>query len=138
VEGRPALFDPDDLAHGTDAFGQPRPATLDPPLAPARIWRPSEGSAAECTTDYDGDYLETVDCERGTSALVLPYISAQGDHGFYVPQPSLAFDVNTFMINMIGRYFGTQGRSISYESCMEDNTCEWIPPIDHDWPPGVP
>jgi hypothetical protein len=138
------LFDADDLSHGTDGFAQPRPA--DPRItgvdafAALRSWVPSPTSGAartSCTETPEADgATATVECPQGTSALVLPYISAGGDHGFYVPQPSLAFDVNTYMVNMIGRYFQTQGRTIDYRMCLEDNTCDYIPPPVPVWPPA--
>ena len=132
------LFDADDFSRGTDGFGQVRPETLTPALHPVRAWAPSRGAPeSECETTYDGDgVLETVECPQGVSALSLPYISAGGDHGFYVPDPRLVFDINTYMINMIGRYFQTQGRQIDYRTCLEDNSCEYIPefPFGPDWP----
>jgi hypothetical protein len=136
--GTPALFDADDLSRGTDGYGQLRPQTYLDPFLPLRAWQPSRGApATECDTEYDGEgVLQSVDCPQGTSALVLPYISAGGDHGFYVPDPNLAFDINTFMINMIGRYFGTQGRVLDYRTCLEDNSCPELPewPFGTNWP----
>ncbi|MBN1771197.1 MAG: hypothetical protein JXB32_08060, partial [Deltaproteobacteria bacterium] len=135
--GTPALFDIDDLSRGTDGYGQLRPQTYTDPFLPLRAWQPSRGAASECETTFDGEgVLLTVECPQGVSSLVLPYISAAGDHGFYVPDDSLAFDVNTFMINMIGRYFGTQGRVLDYRTCLEDSSCPELPewPFGPDWP----
>lgn len=140
--GTPALFDADDLSRGTDGFGQLRPQTYPEPFLPVRAWQPSRGApTSECEITRDGEgVLEMVECPQGASALVLPYISAEGDHGFYVPDPDLAFDVNTFMINMIGRYFGTQGRVLDYRLCLEDNSCPELPewPFGPDWPTPAP
>ena len=96
--------------------------------------QPREQVAAKSTLARQA--LEIGECTRGVSSLMLPYISAGGDHGFYVPDPNLAFDINTFMINTIGRYFQTQGRIIDYRPCLEDNSCEHIPafPYGPDWP----
>ena len=111
---------------------------MTPAFAALRSWVPSPTSGAapaSCTVTYEADgSTETVECPQGASALVLPYISARGDHGFYIPQPTLAFDVNTYMINMIGRYFQTQGRILDYRMCLEDNTCSYIPPPVTVWP----
>ncbi|MBI5501326.1 MAG: hypothetical protein HY907_13860 [Deltaproteobacteria bacterium] len=144
-----ALIDLDDYSLGTDGYGQVRPATMgaipeivNPPTSPLRAWMPSGGEApSTCTTSYGsygtgGQALETVECPHGVSSLMLPYISAGGDHGFYLPDPNLPFDINTFMVNTIGRYFQTQGRIIDYRPCLADNSCEYIPefPYGTDWP----
>ncbi len=125
-----ALFDADDFAQGTDGFGQPR-------LRPAlRAWRSSRpGEACSVIPDAYGAPLR-VECPGGVSSLVLPYISPGGEHGFELPDPDLAFDVNTYMVNMIGRYFGTRARVMEYALCMHDNSCSWIPPLPFgpDWP----
>jgi hypothetical protein len=155
------LVDVDDFSRGADGYGQLRPETMTPPQLPMRSWVPSgDAGAARCDADLpSGDTLgactppagaaswcccyrdaagalESVNCLGGTSALMLPYISAVGEHGFYVPDPNLAFDINTYMINAIGRFFQTQGRIIDWRTCLESNTCEYIPefPFGPDWP----
>lgn len=134
--GRPALLDPDDLSLGTDGFDAPSLTTLhgQPPL---RAWRPSRGPASACHVRSRADgMLERVECPEGVSLLVMPYMSAQGDHGFATPSPLKPFDVDTFMINMIGTYFGHQGRVVEYDHCLADSSCSFIPPYPYgpDWP----
>ena len=55
---------------------------------------------------------------RKKSALIAPYLESDGKHGFDTPHPMDPFDVNTYMINLIGRYFETRGREIRYDVCM--------------------
>ena len=135
------LFDPDDVDRDTDGYESPH---LTDPL---RVFRPSvpddelEAALERCTvetTEQDGrTYLEKVVCPDGVSAFLIPVIFADGEHGFYIPDPTLAFDVHTFLVNMIGRYFMTDGTELNYSMCMHDNTCDWIPPMPDkppDWP----
>lgn len=81
------------------------------------------------------------------SRLVIPYIESRGHHGFDVPHPGDPFDVDLYMINMIGRFFQTRGTEIPTATCMHrdgytkrrgeegavrDPKCDWIP----DSPPS--
>ena len=87
----------------------------------------STGTSA-CLTDGNGR------AAPGVSALMLPYLSRAGQHGFRTPQPQKAFDVDTFMINVIGRYFECRGRELRFDACQAKpsstgpGVCDWIPP----------
>jgi hypothetical protein len=104
VNGAPALFDPDDLDEGLDGTGAPSDAPL----------------------------RATVETDAGISGMRLPYVSTTGSHGFGLPDPSLEFDINTFSIHQVARYFQTGGRVISDDLCMEDHSCDWLPPFDEE------
>jgi hypothetical protein len=106
VNGNPALFDPDDLDDGLDGTGAPSDA-------PLRV---------------------TVETSSGVSGMRIPYVSTTGSHGFAMPNPGLDFDINTFAIHQVARYFQTRGQIISDELCMADHTCEWLPPFDEVTP----
>jgi hypothetical protein len=102
ASGEPMLFDADDLDNGTDDYGAPS-------MAPLRV---------------------TVDTETGSSGMRLPYVDPNGSHGFLTPDPSLSFDINTFALHQIARFFQTQGRIITDDPCMEDHSCGWLPPFE--------
>jgi hypothetical protein len=100
--GAPVLFDADDLDGGTDGLEAPSDAPL----------------RANRTTD------------AGTSAFRLPYVETGGTHGFALPEPSRPFDINTFAITQIARYFETRGQEVTDDPCMATSDCEWLLPIE--------
>jgi hypothetical protein len=103
------LVDPTNYSQGTDGFNAPR---LDPPLRDqlTRNVTLSDGSTA-------------------TSALLLPYMNPNGQHGFHNPQPDKPFDMDQFLANLIGRWFETRGRELHFDVCQahEPPDCPWIP-----------
>jgi len=104
ANGNPALFDPDDLDNGLDGLGVPSDA-------PLRVTR---------------------ETDAGVSGMRLPYVSTTGSHGFGLPDPSLDFDINTFAIQQVARYFQTHGQVLSDDPCMEDHSCDWLRPFDSE------
>lgn len=90
--------------------------------------------------------------ENGTlvtrhAAMVVPYLEPDGHHGFDVSHPSDPFDVDLYMINMIGRFFQTRGAELHFDTCMHrdgytarrgtegavrDPRCNWIPEYPAD------
>lgn len=97
ITGEPALFDPDDLDNGMDDYGAPSDA-------PLRV---------------------TTSTQAGLSGMRIPYVSPSGSHGFGTPDGSLAFDINTYSVNLVARYLGTAGTEIPDDPCLEDNSCPW-------------
>lgn len=148
-DGRQVLYDPDDFDRAAsppfegwlgDGLGAPSPAV------PLRVWRRRDDSAPCTCVDGAGEHgctwpgdtegpLDMVSCEQGVSSLVMPYLRITGEHGFALPEPHSQFDINTFMINMVGWYFYTHGREIRYDVCMATNSCTeeehgfYIPPV---------
>ena len=101
AEGNPALFDADDLDNGTDVHQAPSDA-------PLRV---------------------TISTESGVSGMRLPYVDPEGSHGFGLPDPNQTFDINSFALHQIARYFQTHGQVISDDPCMADHTCDWLRPF---------
>ena len=101
VNGAPALFDPDDLDNGTDQYGAPS-------NAPLRV---------------------TIPTTSGVSGMRIPYVDPNGSHGFGLPNPSLDFDINSFSVHQIARYFQTRGQVLTDDPCMADHSCSWLPPF---------
>ena len=68
------------------------------------------------------------DQSHATSALLLPYLSRAGQHGFGKPQPGKPFDMDQFMANLIGRWLETRGRELRFDACQarEPPDCPWI------------
>jgi len=78
-----------------------------------------------------GEFLERVTCPGGVSMMLWPYLETTGKHGFDVPKPCNAFDIDMFMINVIGLYFSTDGKTLSLEMCNQ-----WQPREDAMDPSG--
>ena len=106
------IFDPDDLDESRDQWDAPDPDIDGFP--PVRAHRPTPGTTA------------------GVSAMAMPYVSNHGDHGFEMPTPNKAFDINTYMINLLGRYFRSRGEHLQYiddpagHTCLEDVSCDFL------------
>ncbi len=130
----PGEYDPDACTEVTDP---PTVADLDPDV----FWCPGcqIERCGECymwtTDDGPRHFLEKVYCPGGVSVYIMPYIGDTGTHGFDIPKPSDPFDLNTFMIQLIGLHFGTGGRVFSWQMCQAveslpenaDDLCPWIP-----------
>ncbi len=70
----------------------------------------------------------TVQTTNGVSGMRMPYMQPTGQHGFDVPHPMKAFDIELYNINMIGRYFQTNGGQIINDPCLATDSCVNIPP----------
>jgi len=103
------LVDPTNYSGGTDGLNAPR---LNPPLR----------------EQLTGN-VTLADGSTATSALLLPYMSRSGQHGFRNPQPDKPFDMDQFLANLIGRWFETRGRELHFDACQahEPPDCPWIP-----------
>jgi hypothetical protein len=62
----------------------------------------------------------------GVSGVRLPYLEPTGVHGTDVPSPNRAFDLNTYVIQLIGHFFATDGNSLEHLQCLEDSSCSFI------------
>ena len=96
------LGDPDDLDRNMDGFSAPSP---DEPLRATR---------------YD-------DQGRPVAGVRFAYLRPDGQHGFRVPAPTKAFDIDSFMINMMARYF--LDGVIEDDPCLEDYSGNFIPKV---------
>lgn len=101
ADGASCLFDADDLDDGTDETG----ATSESPL--------------RATLEYDG----------GVGGLRLPYAEQTGRHGFGTPEPDQPFDINTFAVMQLSVYLASGGTLLSDDPCLEDLSCDFIPPL---------
>ncbi len=101
VNGTSCLFDVDDLDNGTDGTGAPSNEPL------------------RATREVDGT----------VTALRLPYVNPTGQHGFGLPEPSRAFDINTFAILQIATFLKDGGRAVNDDPCLATASCDWIPAV---------
>ncbi|MBI2889930.1 MAG: hypothetical protein HYY13_03995 [Nitrospirae bacterium] len=121
------LFDPDNLSEGKDELCHKGvcPPRLDPPLR-ATVSTADFGAAGQsgmrlpltCPNDDLEEENFQDKCGFGTD-----------QHGFFVSSPQKAFDVDTFMVSQIARFFQTDGAVISDDRCLEGragNTCPYV------------
>ncbi len=119
------LFDPDDLDRGR-----------------FRVPGREEGPTPNVDADVPLRAMTQTRAWGGVTALRLPYIRIGGEHTFNVPNPSLAFDIHTFMLNQVAWYLATAGRALSDDPCMERGLsmadCAFYDPETFaiDWPLG--
>ena len=109
-----ALFDIDDLDNGR--FTERR--------------YPERGS--DPNPDSTPPVRAMIQTPRGVSALRVPYTQVVGEHGFDLPNPTLAFDIHTFMANQIGYYFANGGEVLSDDPCMEELDMQGCDFFSHD------
>ncbi|MBN2498082.1 MAG: hypothetical protein JXR96_26060 [Deltaproteobacteria bacterium] len=92
------LFDPDNLDETSDGYDAPEPAP--------------------------GDELRVVvETPTGQSGVRFGYVQPTGQHGFYLPEPDKPFDVHAYLANLVAWYFGSGGRQIVDDLCLEDGSC---------------
>jgi hypothetical protein len=96
-------YDPDDLDNGIDPFGEPTLA------APVR----AERAAGE-----------------GVHALRFLYVSPYGSHAYFLPDPALPFDVNTFGAQQMASFLASGGAEVSDDPCLATADCPFLLPIE--------
>jgi hypothetical protein len=94
------LADPDDLDDGADGFDA---------LSPDQALR---------ATRYDP-------AGRPVAGVRFGYLLPTGQHGFRVPAPTKDFDIDSYLINQMARFF--QDGWVEDSTCLEDYSCDFIP-----------
>lgn len=101
-KGVPVLMDVEHLAAVIpvdDGLDVPR---LDPPL---RLMR----------RDAAGNW----------SGFIMPMLDPKGKHGFVSPDPTKAFDLGTYLLNIVARYMASSGHEFSWDKCQATSACPW-------------
>ncbi|MCB9727365.1 MAG: hypothetical protein H6746_02655 [Deltaproteobacteria bacterium] len=95
-------FDVMDLDAGRDRLTLPE-YNLSPPLRPT--WQDADG----------------------VDAFRIPYLRRNGSHGVPPSIPERAFDINGFVVNQLLWYFAQDGKELSDDPCLADETCAFVP-----------
>ena len=72
--------------------------------------------------------LATIQTERGVSAMRVPYQNVEGNHGIFLPEPTIPFDIEAFMANQLSYFFAHGGEEITDDPCLSDyslESCDW-------------
>ncbi len=57
----------------------------------------------------------------------MPFLDPHGRHAVHPPEPGRRFDMDQFMLNLLGRYFETRGKELRFEACQSKMAaCPWI------------
>jgi hypothetical protein len=111
-----ALFDVDDLDRGTFESSRYPERGTDP------------------NPDAEEPLRAKVGTSKGISAMRIPYTQVVGEHGFALPNPTNAFDIDAFMANQIGYYFANGSEKLSDDPCMQELSMEGCDFFDaEDW-----
>ncbi len=127
---RMGLFDIDDLDEGLSEFHAPSP---DEPLR-ATV-RSADGKAPATTPECspDGATCGTVWADaNGIAAMRIPYESYKGRHGFGEPDSCRKFDIDRYMLNLVGQYFASGGTFLPDHVCLASDNCPFFPPTFFD------
>jgi hypothetical protein len=124
--GAPRLSPPlrQQLVQVSRAGGAPCPVSVRSQIA-AGCW---STNASACAATAPATASGPAISGPGLSALLIPYLNREGQHGFRNPQPQKAFNMDQFMANVVGRFFECRGTELRFEKCQQDlASCPWIP-----------
>ena len=124
-----ALFDVDDLDEGAQGFTEQAESQ---PLRLVRYARAIDSAAA--VNDVWAPTLAGYTPSAAPMGAVLnAYIRPEGVHGFGLPEPSLPWDPGVYLVNLVGRFFSSDGADLPYRStpathqCLARSDCDFIP-----------
>jgi len=112
-DGFNAPFDLSEPLRATVAFGKTGPG--------------AKAATATCKKKDAGGTCRFFRDEAGVQGARFVMTKPWGFHGIYLMAPYKAFDIETYQLNMIVRYFMSSGQELWDSDCLEDNSCEWIP-----------
>ena len=133
---RNALYDADALGEGRELWAQQTsslPLRLGRVAEPAReagvdqVWEPRL-LGVPLAASNDGAWT----ARERVNAMVNAYTTPRGEHTFHFTDTCKSFDSATYLINLTGRYFASDGRDVYFLShpathhCLEDYSCPEI------------
>jgi hypothetical protein len=132
-DNRALLADPDDLDQSSDCFPEYCLSASCQNLPTVQICQGAPGTFLRAPQfsdlrDNQGQPLPPLRAtlthgDNRLSALRLAYVRPKGVHAIQLPEPFLAFDMNTFVAHLIGQYFRTDAASLDLNPCLEDISC---------------
>jgi hypothetical protein len=130
-----ALFDPDNLSDGL------MPTKPQVPAKPLRLIRLAKAATG---ADQAAIWAPRLQAETGgfvpsgpLGGVVIAFIVPEGVHGFDPPDPCKKFDTGMYLVNMVGRFFGTGATDVPYVTNPTGHTCaavtDWKAPEACVW-----
>jgi hypothetical protein len=133
---RDALFDVDALGEGRELWAHQMSAL---PLRLGRIAEPARDSSVDQVWEPRLDGIPYAASDQGAwsgdqrvNAMVNAYTTPRGEHTFHFTDACKSFDSATYLINLTGRFFASDGRDVYFLShpathhCLEDYSCPEI------------
>ena len=110
-----------------DGFGLPfdLPEPLRATSAVRAAYTPDLQQAPTCARKNADGTCAVFKDDAGVQALRLITTRPEGFHGIYLMAPYKAFDIETYQLNAILRFFISSGTEIWDDVCLEDNSCSW-------------
>lgn len=108
-----------------DGFGAP--FDLIEPLRATVVLENKTSMPATCMSREKDNSCRVWKDERGIHAIRFTMTEPWGYHGLLLMAPYKAFDIETYIYNMIGRFFMTSGQELWDDKCLMDSSCEWMP-----------
>ena len=117
--------DPDGVPCGDGfnaPFDLPAPlrATAEPTTDPVLGY-----AGAACSMKNADGTCGVFSASGGLAAFRLALTKPWGFHGLYLMAPYKPFDVETYQLNLILRFFLTSGTQVWDDPCLEDSSCNW-------------
>jgi hypothetical protein len=114
---------------GGDGYGLPfdLPEPLRATVVPEAAGGALRDAHPACAERHADGTCRVFRDDRGVGGLRIAVTKPQGFHGMYLMSPQKPFDVETYQLDLIGRYFMTRGRELWDDPCLEDATCAWMP-----------
>ncbi len=110
------------------------PTDLTEPVRAAAVLRNGEPvparEAGACKRKNADGTCAMFEDPGGVFGLRFALTRPEGFHGLYLMAPYKPFDVETYQLNLIARYFMSGGTQLWDDPCLEDNSCPWVP----QWP----
>ncbi len=103
--------------------GLPQQFDIDNLSGGLKTWPASQAPTFPTFLQLDPPMRATVSGAHGTSGMRIPYVSAQGAHGFGIPDPTAQFDINTYMAYFIAEYFRSGGQHLEDNPCYATASC---------------
>jgi hypothetical protein len=124
-----ALWDTDDLDEGGQRYHEQRSAV---PHRLARLTASARGGSLEAVWaprllgvpyGHDGAWQPQPAPAGRLTALLNAYVVPEGEHTFVNGEPCQAFDHGTYLTNLVGRFFQSDGTDIYYLSHPASHHC---------------
>lgn len=109
------------VVHGYEEFGVHTNAAGESILFDVEDWDDGINDAPS-----DDPLRATVATASGTSAVRIVYANPRGSHGWAIPEPESAFDVNTFATMQGAWYLASGGQEVSDDPCLATADCSWF------------
>ncbi len=109
------------VVHGYEEFGPFVDDAGEPILFDVEDWDGELNGAPS-----DEPLRATVDTSAGSSGVRVVFADPRGSHGWAIPEPEAAFDVNTFATMQGAWFLASGGQELTDDLCLATADCPWF------------